>query len=386
MTDERPPLASGALDRDAATRATPQLLHAAWQEPGARVLRMRGVEIPVIEANAGDAMATTDAGIDSNPGSRTAVQLVSESVRLSLIPPPEGFQEAGEAEAAGYVYLGRMDDAPVFGVGVPAETGEPAVPEEPDASATNAETDAAAARGAAKRPGEHPTGTVDERWAHPFEVAAELTDTERELFAVCSALLRWNEAAGFSPRDGSETEVVLGGWGRRDARGGELFPRTDPAVIVLIEHEERILLGSNALWESGRFSLLAGFVEAGESLEQTVAREVFEEAGVRLDGIEYVTSQPWPFPRSLMLGFRARLVAGADPEDLYPDPEEISELRWFTRDELRDPAPGIILPMSVSIARWMIDRWVAEADTLAVGSAAGGVLESADARGDAIGR
>lgn len=308
MTEERPPLASGALDRDAATRATPQLLFAAWQEPGARVLRMRGVEIPVIDA-------ATVSG--------------DTALRLSLIPTPERMQAAGELVAAGYVYLGRMEGDPVFGVGVPAENTEL-------------------------------TGAVHERWEHPFEVAAALTDTERELFAVASALLRWHEAAGFSPRDGGETEVVLGGWGRRDARGGELFPRTDPAVIVLIEHEDRILLGSNALWESGRFSLLAGFVEAGESLEQTVAREVFEEAGVRLDHIEYVTSQPWPFPRSLMLGFRARLAAGADPEDLQPDPEEISELRWFTREELRDPAPGITLPMPVSIARWMINRWVAE--------------------------
>lgn len=309
MIDDRPPLASGALDRDAATRATPELLDAAWREPGTRVLRMRGVEFPVIEG--------------------------AQPLRLSLLPAA-GDRPAPTSEApAGHVYLGRMRGNAVFAVALPVE-GTP----------------------------EHTEHTeLPERWVHPFMTVHELEDTERELVAVASALLRWHEAAAFSPRDGEPTEVVLGGWGRRDARGGELFPRTDPAVIVLIEHEDRILLGSNALWEAGRFSLLAGFVEAGEALEQTVSREVFEEAGVRLDDIEYVTSQPWPFPRSLMLGFRARLAAGSDPEDLNPDPEEISELRWFSREQLRTPEPGIVLPTEVSIARWMIDHWVAEGDT-----------------------
>lgn len=299
MNEERPPLASGSLDRDAATRVTPESLDAAWREPGTRVLRMRGVEIPVVGAGA--------------------------DARLALIPAVGELPTPSETDPAGALYLGRMAGRAVFGIAAPADAAAP-----------------------------------DERWVHTFEIAGELDDTERELVAVASALLRWHESAAFSPREGEATEVVLGGWGRRDARGGELFPRTDPAVIVLIEHEDRILLGSNALWESGRFSLLAGFVEAGEGLEQTVEREVFEEAGVRLEGITYVTSQPWPFPRSLMLGFRARLAAGADPDDLHPDPEEISELRWFTRDQLRNPEPGIILPMPVSIARWMIDRWVEE--------------------------
>ena len=298
---DRPPLASGTLYRDAATRDSVDLLRAAWGETGATVLRMRGIEIPLH-------------GTDEAP-------------RLALEPATGEPRFAGRT--VGHVYLGRRNGAPVF-----------ACPE-PDATA-NA-----------------PSGA---RWAHPFSATAALEETEREIVAVASALLRWHDAAEFSPRDGAGTEVVLGGWGRRDAHGGELFPRTDPAVIVLIEHEDRVLLGSNALWEAGRFSLLAGFVEAGESLEQTVAREVFEEAGVRVAEIEYVASQPWPFPRSLMLGFRARLAPGSDPEALAPDPAEISELRWFSREQLRTPEPGITLPQSVSIARWLIDRWVAEGD------------------------
>ncbi|GAA1604978.1 NAD(+) diphosphatase [Leucobacter chromiireducens] len=307
-TQDRPPLASGVLDRDAATRETPELLRAAWNEPGARLLQLRGIEVPVT-------------GPDAAP-------------RLALVPTHGEPNLTGTA--VGHVYLGRMAGAPVFACATAAEEN----PETTDERAADAETAV--------------------RWRHPFAASGDLGDTERELVAVSSALLRWHEAAEFSPRDGEPTEVVLGGWGRRDAHGGELFPRTDPAVIVLIEHEDRILLGSNALWESGRFSLLAGFVEAGEALEQTVAREVFEEAGVQVANIEYVASQPWPFPRSLMLGFRATLADGADPDALQPDPAEISELRWFSREQLRNPDPGIILPQSVSIARWLIDRWLAE--------------------------
>ncbi len=300
-----PPIAGGRLDRDAATRADPELLSAAWAETGARVLRMRGLEVPV----------TT--GQDGSP-------------RLALVPTSGVFVLSDGDGGVRHVYLGRDENGPVF------------------ATALTDRKDGAGV------PGEH--------WMHPFEVGSELEDTERELLAVASALLRWHEAAGFSPRDGRMTTPELGGWARRDERGGEYFPRTDPAVIVLVEHEGRVLLGSNALWEAGRFSLLAGFVEAGESLEQTVLREVYEESGVRLGEVRYVASQPWPFPRSLMLGFRATLAEGVDPEQLRPDPEEISELRWFTRDELRDPAPGLTLPMPVSIARWMIDAWVEEGD------------------------
>ena len=294
----RPPLASGALDRDAATRADQERLTAAWRDPAARLLRLRGVEIPIIADDDG--------------------------VRLS-------WRRAHGEPDVGDVFLGRIDGAPVF-----------------------ARLESVSAGG---------IDTPPETWAHPFQVGARLTEAEREAVGVASALLRWHEAAGFSSQDGGRTEAIQGGWARVDVRGAEHFPRTDPAVIVLIEHEDRVLLGSNALWEPGRFSLLAGFVEAGESLEQAVQREVFEESGVELGEITYVTSQPWPFPRSLMLGFRARLAAGVDPDALVPDPTEISELRWFTRGELREPDDGLTLPMPLSIARWMIDRWVAEGGT-----------------------
>ncbi|WP_053388149.1 NAD(+) diphosphatase [Leucobacter japonicus] len=325
MTSDRPPLASGALDRDAATRLDPELLRSAMSDPSARLLMMRGVEIPVIDTS--DSVA------------------IAWSVPSALDVPGAAESETGTPapESTPDVYIGRIDGAPVFARAIPAQSSGETVE-------------------AGERAPESPTGHPEAQWVHPFLVGARLSDAERETIGVASALLRWHESGRFSPREGSLTSPVQGGWARLDARGGEHFPRTDPAVIVMIEHEDRILLGSNALWETGRFSLLAGFVEAGESLEQAVAREVFEESGVQLDGITYVTSQPWPFPRSLMLGFRARLAAGADPQHLVADPAEISELRWFTRAELQHPAPDLTLPMPLSIARWMIDRWVAEGD------------------------
>ena len=130
-------------------------------------------------------------------------------------------------------------------------------------------------------------------------------------------------------------------------------------MIVLIHDGDRVLLGSNALWPSDRFSLLAGFVEAGESLESCVQREVFEESGLRVANIRYRSSQPWPFPRSLMLGFEATPATGVDPEALVADPEEIAELRWFTRDELQSEDLAIVLPGHASIARSLLDDWLA---------------------------
>lgn len=326
MIADHPPLAGSALDRDAETRAELGLLRDAWNDPAARLLRLRGVEIPVVDGQDG-------------PG-----------LRLALIPTAGEFETADADQAARHLFLGRAHGSPVFALAVAVHPAD-------DVARDGAPHAAGAADGVGGG-----SGLPGERWCHPFEIADRLPEAEREMIAVASALVRWHESARFSSRDGSLTEPALGGWMRRDAHGGEHFPRTDPAVIVLVEHEGRVLLGSNALWESGRFSLLAGFVEAGESLEQTVVREVLEESGVRLGEVEYVASQPWPFPRSLMLGFRARLAPGADPNELHPDPEEISELRWFTREELRNPAPGIILPMPLSIARWLIDRWVAEGD------------------------
>ena len=143
---------------------------------------------------------------------------------------------------------------------------------------------------------------------------------------------------------------------RDPTTGTEFFPRTDPAVIMLVhDGADRVVLGRQAVWPPGRFSILAGFVEPGESAEAAVAREVAEEVGLRVTDIRYVASQPWPFPQSLMLGFTARV--DGDPT-LHLDEDEIEEARWFTRDELRSGAGPRVLPPPVSIARHIIDRWV----------------------------
>lgn len=234
------------------------------------------------------------------------------------------------SRVADHMYVGRLNGCPVFATRYAEDDGY-----------------------------EEPTGG----WGHPFFVGDTLEPVELELVIVALAIANWNASSQFSNRDGSPTESLHGGWMRVDEHGGEHFPRTDPAVIVLVEHDNKLLLGSNAMWESGRFSLLAGFVEAGESAEQAVAREVFEESGVRVEEIQYLASQPWPFPRSLMLGYRAKLAIGENPLNLQPDPTEISELRWFTRDELRNPAPDLLLPGSISIARQMLDLWVSEGDS-----------------------
>jgi NAD+ diphosphatase len=145
------------------------------------------------------------------------------------------------------------------------------------------------------------------------------------------------------------------------ADGTEIFPRTDPAVIVAVtDSDDRILLGSQGVWEQNRWSILAGFVEPGESLEAAVRREMFEEAGVVVGEPEYLGSQAWPFPYSLMLGFTARLATEFAAEHIEADGLEIEKLRWFTRAELIAEAPHLLLPARVSIARAIIERWLGE--------------------------
>jgi NAD+ diphosphatase len=202
----------------------------------------------------------------------------------------------------------------------------------------------------------------ERRWVGLRQLATVLPDRDTGAFAEALALANWHASHGHCPRCGAETSVEDGGWTRRcPVDGSQVFPRTDPAVIVLItDADDRILLGSNAMWEQDRYSLLAGFVEPGESLESAVLREMHEESGLRVTDAEYLGSQPWPFPASIMCGFTARLADGQEPQDLLPDGEEILDLRWFTRDELRAESGRIILPGPVSIARALIEHWLGE--------------------------
>ena len=196
------------------------------------------------------------------------------------------------------------------------------------------------------------------RWGDLRALGSTFSDRDAGLFTAALALANWHESHRFSPRTGMATIAGLGGWVRTDAENGrEVFPRTDPAIIVgIVDAEDRLLLGHNAMWPANRFSLLAGFVEPGESLESAVVREVFEESGIRIVDPVYLGSQPWPFPASLMLGFMARV----DPNlvsTLTPDGAEILDLRWFSRDELTASLDDIGLPGHTSIARAIIEHW-----------------------------
>lgn len=201
----------------------------------------------------------------------------------------------------------------------------------------------------------------DDAWVSLRMFGTELSARDQGLAVEAVAMANWHAVHGFSPRTGSATEVVTGGWVRRDPEGHEHFPRTDAAIIVgVTDADDRILLGSNAAWDADRYSLLAGFVEPGESLEDAVRREVWEESGVRVEEPEYLGSQPWPFPASLMVGFRARAVDG-DPSTARPDGVEILDVRWFSRDDVRERAGDtLLLPGRTSIARAIIEEWYGE--------------------------
>lgn len=198
----------------------------------------------------------------------------------------------------------------------------------------------------------------DSQWHQLRKTGLGLSAGEASIFAQGLALSNWHETHGFCPACGSATEVTSAGWVRKClAEGRELFPRTDPAVIVgILDDQDRILLGSQGVWESNRYSILAGFVEPGESLEAAVIREMNEEAGIIVADPKFIGSQAWPYPYSLMFGFTARYVSG----DVVPDGEEIVKLRWFSRQELLAEAHTLLLPGRVSIARAIIEHWLGQ--------------------------
>jgi NAD+ diphosphatase len=197
-------------------------------------------------------------------------------------------------------------------------------------------------------------------WGDLRILGTEFSDRDAGLFTQALALANWHRSHPHSPVDGSATVSAQSGWVRHSTADekAQNFPRTDPAIIVMVtDDQDRLLMGNNAMWESNRFSLLAGFVEPGESLEAAVIREVREESGIEVVDPMYLGSQPWPFPQSLMLGFKAKVAAGFNPENTVADGEEILTLRWFTREELSASLDEIVLPGHVSIARALIEEW-----------------------------
>lgn len=186
------------------------------------------------------------------------------------------------------------------------------------------------------------------------QIAGELGHDEAGLLAYARAMVSWRERHRFCGRCGAPTIAAQGGHVlacSNPACGNQQFPRIDPAVIVLVVHEDRALLGRQASWPAGRYSTIAGFVEPGESLEDAVAREVMEEAGVTISSIDYHSSQPWPFPSSLMLGFTAHAASTA----IQRIDDELEDVRWLTRAQIA--AGEIALPNPVSISFRLIEDW-----------------------------
>lgn len=202
-----------------------------------------------------------------------------------------------------------------------------------------------------------PPGDGEAGWRGLREAGADLGDTDAGVLTTAVALANWHARHRFCPRCGGPTVIEEGGWVRRcTVDDAQHYPRTDAAIIVAVtDHEDRILLARGPHWPEGRLSVLAGFVEAGESLEATVHREVMEEVGLSLTDLVYRGNQPWPFPASLMVGFTAR----ATGTELTLDPAEIVRAQWFTRGELSFAARSgeVAIPPRVSIARHLIEHW-----------------------------
>ncbi|MBI1219798.1 MAG: NAD(+) diphosphatase [Rhodobacteraceae bacterium] len=199
------------------------------------------------------------------------------------------------------------------------------------------------------------------RFAELRAVMARLTPREAELAAMARALLGWHAHHGFCAKCGARSDWAMAGW-QRDcpACGAHHFPRTDPVVIMLITRGNSVLMGRSPGWPEGMYSLLAGFVEPGETIEAAVRREVAEESGVKVGAVRYLASQPWPFPASLMLGCQG----DAESDAITIDPAEIEDALWLTREEMVGVMAGLHPRIKPSrrgaIAHFLIANWLAD--------------------------
>jgi NAD+ diphosphatase len=197
-------------------------------------------------------------------------------------------------------------------------------------------------------------------WA-VFGQLAQMSAADIALWGAARSLIAWHGRHGFCANCGTATELFRAGWGRRCAQcAAEHYPRVDPVVIMLAEHRGRVLLGRQPQYPARRYSALAGFVEPGESIEEAVARELGEEAGIVAGKVRYVASQPWPFPSSLMIA----CIAEAEADALRIDHTELEDARWFTRDEVEraladDAEASFLPPPPIAIARTLMAEWLA---------------------------
>lgn len=313
------PLSRAGVDRAALSRTDDGFVAAALTDDATRVLLV------------------CDGAVVTTTGSRVA-----------LLPPSEVRVPASDDD--GWLLLGRGEDGETYlALRVPDRRPAPRVGEASDVlvHAVPTEVGPPTASGL-------PDGLT---WTPLRDIGADLTAHEAGLATTAVALDAWHARHPRCPRCGARTRVAQSGWTRVCVDdGSEHYPRTDPAVIMaVVDADDRILLGHAAHWPAGRWSTLAGFVEAGESLEHAVRREVAEETGVLVGEVSYRGSQPWPFPASLMIGFRAHALS----TDVTVDGVELTEARWFSRDELAEAVRSgdVIPPGRASIARALVEEW-----------------------------
>lgn len=244
------------------------------------------------------------------------------------------------------VFLGLDDAAPVF-----AHDISPWEPDDIDSEAMAQFFD----------PSEnwHPATKETAKFVELRGFMAQLSPKEANIAATARAVFSWHDAHRYCARCGNRTGIVEAGWQRSCPHcDAQHFPRTDPVVIVLATSGNSVLLGRSHNWPDGMYSLLAGFVEPGESIEAASRREVFEESGIKLGEMRYLSSQPWPFPSSLMFGTAGEAVN----TDIHIDPSEIDDAQWFTREAVMEALDGsnpeLRPARKGSIARFLIERWL----------------------------
>jgi NAD+ diphosphatase len=299
--------AGGTLDRADPVRTDPARLAAAWADPRARVLLLDGLD-PMIEGPMVE-------------GPMVEGPMIEGEDRLATGPVAPG------AVLAGHVLLGLDGEgAPVF------VSLDMATPEEPPSFPPKV-----------------------------WSLVPLLGSADAALFGTARSLVDWHARHPFCARCGQPTVPAKAGWSRQcGACAAEHFPRVDPVVIMLAEHEGRVLIGRNPRFPPRRFSALAGFVEPGETIEEAVRRELFEEAGVRAGRVDYLMSQPWPFPSQLMIA----CMAQAQSDAITLDTNELAEAMWVDRETVRqafdDPDHAPFLPPStIAIAHHMLRAWLA---------------------------
>jgi NAD+ diphosphatase len=263
--------------------------------------------------------------------------------RIALLPLTHPVVE--DASAA-RIFLGRDDTGPIFAVDISGWS-----PEDLDETTLNTFLDPSQQH--------HPSVPADHVFAELRAIMTHLSARDAELAATAKAVFSWHASHGFCATCGAQSVMAMAGWQRNcPACGRSHFPRTDPVVIMLITHKDSVLLGRSPGWPEGMYSLLAGFVEPGETMEAAVRREVFEEAGVRVGQVDYLASQPWPFPASLMFGCAGEAVS----TEITVDPVELEDALWVTRADMEIVAAGghpkIKPAREGAIAHFLLKNWL----------------------------